>query len=105
LERAKRFYAEKLGLRPGSEMPDGVFYQCGAGTRFLLFPSRGAGSGTHRQRTWNTNDIEAEVVALKARGVIFEEYDTSDLKTANGVATIARSKGHGSKTVKETCWP
>jgi catechol 2,3-dioxygenase-like lactoylglutathione lyase family enzyme len=93
LERAKRFYAEKLGLRPESEMPDGVFYQCGAGTRFLLFPSQGAGSGRHTQMTWNTNDIEAEVVALQARGVIFEEYDTSELKTVNGVATIARSKG------------
>jgi catechol 2,3-dioxygenase-like lactoylglutathione lyase family enzyme len=93
LERAKRFYAEKLGLSPESEMPDGVFYQCGAGTRFLLFPSPGADSGTHTQMTWNTNDIEAEVVALKAQGVIFEEYDTADLKTVNGVATIARSKG------------
>jgi catechol 2,3-dioxygenase-like lactoylglutathione lyase family enzyme len=93
LERAKRFYAEQLGLTPESEMADGVFYRCGAGTRFLLFPSQGAGSGAHTQMTWNTNDIEAEVVALRGRGVTFEEFDTPDLKTINGVATIARSKG------------
>jgi len=39
LERAKRFYAEQLGLVPEAELPDGAFYRCGAGTRFLLFPS------------------------------------------------------------------
>jgi hypothetical protein len=50
-------------------------------------------SPAHTQMTWNTSDIDAEVVALKARGVSFEEYDTPDLKTVNSVATIARSKG------------
>ena len=38
LERAKRFYADKLGLTPESEGPDGLFYRCGGGTRFLVFP-------------------------------------------------------------------
>jgi catechol 2,3-dioxygenase-like lactoylglutathione lyase family enzyme len=93
LERAKRFYAEKLGLTPESELPDGLFYRCGGNTRFLLFPSQGAASGAHTQMTWTTNDIEAEVAVLKARGVVFEEYDTPDLKTVNSVATIAQSKG------------
>lgn len=93
MERARRFYAECLGLHPEMELPDGLFYRCGAGTRFLLFPSGGASAGTHTQMTWNTPDIEAEVAALQARGVVFEEYDTSDLKTINGVATIAESKG------------
>ncbi|MCA1847220.1 MAG: VOC family protein, partial [Actinobacteria bacterium] len=63
------------------------------GTRFLLFPSEGASAGTHTQMTWNTDDIEGEVAALQARGVVFEEYDTPDLKTINGMATIAESKG------------
>jgi catechol 2,3-dioxygenase-like lactoylglutathione lyase family enzyme len=39
LERAKRFYAEKLGLTPESETPDVVTYRCGAATSFILFPS------------------------------------------------------------------
>jgi catechol 2,3-dioxygenase-like lactoylglutathione lyase family enzyme len=96
LERAKRFYAEKLGLTPETELPDlrdGLFYRCGEGTRFLVFPSPNATSGTHTQMTWRTNDIEAEVAALKARGVIFEEYDTPEVKTLNSVATIGQSKG------------
>jgi catechol 2,3-dioxygenase-like lactoylglutathione lyase family enzyme len=96
LERAKRFYAEKLGLTPETELPDirdGLFYRCGEGTRFLVFPSPNDPSGTHTQMTWRTNDIEAEVAALKARGVIFEEYDTPEVKTVNSVATIGQSKG------------
>jgi len=96
MERARRFYAEKLGLTPESELPDerdGLFYRCGRGTRFLLFPSPHASSGTHTQMTWLTDDIEADVAELEARGVVFEEYDTPDLKTVNGVATIGESKG------------
>ena len=92
LERARRFYAEKLGLTPETELPDGLFYRC-AGTRFLLYPSHGAASGTHTQMTWHTDDIEAEVSALKSRGVVFDEIDTPHLKTVDSVATIDKSKG------------
>jgi len=87
LERAKRFYAEKLGLTPQSEMPGGVFYECGAGTRFLVYPSGGTASGTHTQLGWAVGDIEAEVADLKSRGVVFEEYDTPYLKTVNSIAS------------------
>jgi hypothetical protein len=34
-------------------------------------------------------DIEAAVAVLKARGVVFEEYDLPGLKTVNGIAEIA----------------
>ena len=34
LERARRFYAEKLGLTPESELADGLFYRC-AGRAFF----------------------------------------------------------------------
>jgi hypothetical protein len=43
--------------------------------------------------TWNTPDIEAAVADLKARGVVFEEYDTPEVETINGVATLGESKG------------
>jgi catechol 2,3-dioxygenase-like lactoylglutathione lyase family enzyme len=92
LERARRFYAEKLGLNPETEFTDGLLYSC-AGTRFLVYPSRGTASGTHTQMTWHTNDIDAEVSALKARGVVFDEIDSPELKTVNSIATIKDSKG------------
>jgi catechol 2,3-dioxygenase-like lactoylglutathione lyase family enzyme len=100
LERARRFYTEKLGLTPETALPDmrdGLFYCCGGGTRFLLFPSPSAASGTHTQMSWKTNDIDADVAELKARGVVFEEYDTPEVKTVNSVATIGQSKGAGFK--------
>ena len=92
LERAKRFYNEKLGLSPESEAPGGIFYRCGEGTRFLVFPSGGTSSGAHTQLGWAVDDIEAEVADLKARGVVFEEYDTPYLKTVDSVATTGPIK-------------
>ena len=38
LQRAKAFYAEKLGLQPGEERPGGLLYRCGEGG-FGLFES------------------------------------------------------------------
>ena len=61
-------------------------------TRFLVFPSGGTASGTHTQLSWTVDDIETEVAALKARGVIFEEYDLPSLKTINGVASMGPVK-------------
>jgi predicted enzyme related to lactoylglutathione lyase len=86
LGRAKQFYSEKLGLTPESETPGGIFYHCGGDTKFLVFPSGGIASGTHTQLGWAVDNIEAEVADLKARGVVFEEYDTPYLKTVNSIA-------------------
>jgi hypothetical protein len=49
---------------------------------------------------WEVADIEATVAVLRARGVIFEEYDLPGLKTMNGIAEIEGnypSKGVGEK--------
>lgn len=75
IERARRFYAEKLGLTPAFEMPANHFtFDCG-GALVLLFPSSGQASGDHDQIGWLVADIEAEVRALKARGVVFETWE------------------------------
>jgi hypothetical protein len=36
---------------------------------------------------FSTSDIESEVRDLKARGVVFEEYDFPTLKTVDSIAT------------------
>ncbi len=46
LRRARKFYAEKLGLEPIEERPGGLKYRCGNGY-FVLFESTGAPSGNH----------------------------------------------------------
>jgi catechol 2,3-dioxygenase-like lactoylglutathione lyase family enzyme len=87
LARARRFYAEKLGLEPTEERPGGLRYQC-AGGWFALFESAGASSGSHTQMAFDVDDIEAAVKELRRRGVVFEEYDSPALKTVDGIATV-----------------
>jgi catechol 2,3-dioxygenase-like lactoylglutathione lyase family enzyme len=87
LERARAFYAEKLGLNPIEERPGGLRYQCGH-SWFALFESSGAPSGSHTQMAWEVHDLEATVDWLKRRGVVFEEYDVPGLRTVNGIAEV-----------------
>jgi catechol 2,3-dioxygenase-like lactoylglutathione lyase family enzyme len=87
IERAKRFYAEKLGLMPTQQRPDGLRYDCADGTALFLFPTSTSDRGGHTQAGIEVPDIEAAVVELKSRGVEFEEYDTPELKTVDGIAT------------------
>jgi catechol 2,3-dioxygenase-like lactoylglutathione lyase family enzyme len=99
LNRARAFYADKLGLEPSEERPGGLLYRC-AGGEFALFESAGASSGTFTQMGWTVDDIEATVAELRRRGVIFEEYDLPGLTTVNGIAEIAGnypSKGSGER--------
>src|SRR5215475_14770899 len=99
LDRARRFYFEKLGLEPVEERPGGLRYCCGGGY-FALFESAGAASGNHTQMAWDVADIEFAVASLRARGVVFEEYDLPGLKTVNGIADIEGnypSKGVGER--------
>jgi catechol 2,3-dioxygenase-like lactoylglutathione lyase family enzyme len=87
LERARRFYAEKLGLEPLEERPGGLRYRCRSG-EFALFESAGAASGDHTQMAWEVDDIEATVDELRERGVVFEEYDLPGLSTVHGIAEV-----------------
>ncbi len=87
LERARAFYAEKLGLEPIDERPGGLRYQCAAG-RFTVFASTGAASGDHTQMGWEVDDLEAVVRQLRDRGVVFEEFDVPGFRTVDGIAEI-----------------
>ncbi|MDQ3954939.1 MAG: VOC family protein [Actinomycetota bacterium] len=91
LERAKAFYADKLGLKPDEERPEGLRYVCGQG-HFLLFKSSGEPSGAHTQLGFDVADLEAVVAQLRDNGVEFEEYDLPGLKTENGIAEIDGEK-------------
>jgi catechol 2,3-dioxygenase-like lactoylglutathione lyase family enzyme len=88
LDRARRFYAEQLGLEPVDERPGGLLYRCG-GTDFALFQSTGASPGTFTQMGWEVDDIETAVSRLRERGVVFEEVDVPGLRTENGIAEVA----------------
>jgi predicted enzyme related to lactoylglutathione lyase len=93
MERAKAWYADKLGLKPAGLDPlGGAFYELSGGTGFLLYQSTGKPSGDHTQMALESQDIDAALKDLRSRGVKFEEYDTPQLKTVNGVATFGDLK-------------
>ena len=88
LDRARRFYADKLGLEPSEGRPGGLLYRCASG-EFSLFESAGSSPGTFTQMAWWVDDVEATVAELKARGVAFEEVDLPGLRTVDGIADVA----------------
>jgi catechol 2,3-dioxygenase-like lactoylglutathione lyase family enzyme len=99
LERARAFYAEKLGLEPIEERPGGLRYRCGD-SYFVLFQSTGRASGESTQMAFEVDDIEAVVAELRGKGVVFEEVDVPGLKTVNGIADVEGnypSKGVGER--------
>lgn len=95
LARARRWYAERLGLEPTEERDGGLRYEGAAGV-FCLFASSGASDGSFTQMSFYVDDIEATVAALRARGVVFEEYAGA----VNGITDIEGnypSKGRGER--------
>jgi predicted enzyme related to lactoylglutathione lyase len=88
LARARTFYETVLGLKPASVAPGGIFYEMDNGSRFLLFPSSGRASGGHTQLGFTVDDIEAEVGALRQKGVTFESYDMPQFEAATSIATF-----------------
>jgi catechol 2,3-dioxygenase-like lactoylglutathione lyase family enzyme len=91
--RARRFYEGTLGLTAKEEFAGGVVYECGNGSWVFLYPTSNAGTSKASQLFWQVTDVDAEVAALKAKGVVFEEYDMPGITMRNGIAT-----GGGAKT-------
>ncbi len=87
LDRARRFYEDRLGFSPERVLDVGVIYRFGKGSAFFLYPSRTAGAG-HTLGSWFVDDIDSAVQELNAMGIEFEEYDYPDLKTVDGVADL-----------------
>ena len=90
--RARKFYEQTVGLRPKEEYAGGVIYECG-GVDVFMYPTGNAGTSKASQAYWEVDDVETEVAELKARGVVFEEYDMPGVQMRNSIAV-----GGGAKT-------
>jgi catechol 2,3-dioxygenase-like lactoylglutathione lyase family enzyme len=93
LAKAKKFYEGTLGLKAKDERSDGIRYEAGGGTWFLVYPSQFAGTAKSTYMSFDVDDVEKAVQELQERGVVFEEYDLPGLKTVNGIAEIQGAKG------------
>jgi predicted enzyme related to lactoylglutathione lyase len=94
LGRAKAFYTEKVGLQAlesdflqardgqvGLTVGDGV-------SQLFVYPARARSSGDFTQAVIHVTDVRAAVEEMRGRGLKFEEYDTPETRTENGVARM-----------------
>jgi predicted enzyme related to lactoylglutathione lyase len=89
--RARKFYEEKLGVKPKQEVAGGVVYEFGKGTACFLYPTPNAGTSQASQAFWHVENIEREVAELKVRGVEFEKYDMPEMDE-QGISTGGGAK-------------
>lgn len=92
IARARRFYEGLVGLVPKQESSGGVVYEFGRGTACFLYPTPNAGTSLASQAFWDVDDVDAEIAALKARGVVFEHYDMPGERSASGAVTAGGAK-------------
>jgi catechol 2,3-dioxygenase-like lactoylglutathione lyase family enzyme len=76
LAQARAFYEGVLGLPSLSPKDDGhvAMFETGGG-KLAVYVSQFAGTNRATAASWEVADVEAEVEALKGRGVEFEHYD------------------------------
>jgi catechol 2,3-dioxygenase-like lactoylglutathione lyase family enzyme len=92
LERALRFYVEKLGLTAISRNAAAVEFRAGS-AKFGVYKTDYAGTAQHTLAAWEVDDIEEAVDELRSRGVVFEEYDFPGFKTVAGIADLGSQRG------------
>jgi len=87
LERARRFYADTLGLSPTDENPGGVVYTTAGGTTFFLYQTEYAGQAGHTIAQFHVTDVDQEVKQLRDKGVQFEHYDLPGMTWEGDIAS------------------
>jgi len=85
LERAKQFYEGTLGLKPVDNEGDELIVFKSGDSLINVYRSKYAGTNQATAVTWAVDDVEAEVDALKKKGVKFEHYDMPGLKREGDV--------------------
>ena len=80
LDRARQFYEDKLGLEAKDEWGGEGFTLKSGDTLVNVYRSEFAGTNKATALTFDVEDIEEEVGALKEKGIIFEKYDLPGLE-------------------------
>ena len=81
LDRARKFYEDKLGLKAKTEWGEGVTLESGD-TRINLYRSEFAGTNKATALNFDVDDIDKEVGELKEKGIFFEQYDLAWIAAA-----------------------
>lgn len=65
--------------RVGLVIGDGI-------SELVLYPAEARSSGEFTQAVIQVTDVRAVMEEMRGRGVKFEEYDTAETRTENGIA-------------------
>jgi catechol 2,3-dioxygenase-like lactoylglutathione lyase family enzyme len=90
MSAARNFYEGTLGLTVDREGPDGITYRCGDGALFV-YESQYAGTNKATAVTFDvptTSDFQAEVDALREKGVEFMTFEFEGMEWNDGVASM-----------------
>jgi catechol 2,3-dioxygenase-like lactoylglutathione lyase family enzyme len=89
LSRARSFYEGTLGFAPGDEDMGGITYACGNGV-FFVYESEYAGTNQATAMTFNVpmSAFDAEIGALRGKGVAFQTFEAEGLDWNDGVASV-----------------
>ena len=85
LDRARNFYTGTLGLKQVDQEGDELIVLKSGDSAVNVYRSDYAGTNKATAVTWAVDDIDAEVAALKEKGVMFEHYDMPGLEVRGDV--------------------
>ncbi|MBI5160588.1 MAG: VOC family protein [Micrococcales bacterium] len=86
LAASTRFWTERIGLPIQQQTESAVTLGAGAGTSIRLSASTEGTTDSQTQLDLVVEDVRAAVDALRAKGVQFEDYDSDEVTTVDGVA-------------------
>jgi len=87
LARARAWYEDKLGLEALHVVDDEEVVFLTGMTRFSVYTTPAAGSAKNTVGVWRVDDLRSEMAALRARGVVFNDYDLGAIRTVDGILT------------------
>jgi len=90
LDRARKFYEDKLGLETTDEWGGEGLTMKSGDTLINVYKSEFAGTNKATALTFEVDDAEKEVRDLKEKGIFFEHYDMPGL-TQQGDLHVAES--------------
>lgn len=85
LDRARAFYTDTLGLKEVDQEGDELIVLKSGDSAVSVYRSDYAGTNKATAVSWAVDDIDAEVSALRQKGVMFEHYDLPGLEVRGDV--------------------